>query len=118
MGLLFTIATVLIIYYKQISEGCDDKNRFEIMQKVGMSEQEVKSSIRSQVLMVFFMPLIMAGIHLSFAFPIVKKILIMLQLSNVNLFIACNIGVFLIFALIYIAVYLMTSRVYYKIIKR
>lgn len=118
MGLLFTIATVLIIYYKQISEGCDDKNRFEIMQKVGMSEQEVKSSIRSQVLMVFFMPLIMAGIHLSFAFPIVKKILIMLQLSNVNLFIACNIGVFLIFALIYISVYLMTSRVYYKIIKR
>ncbi len=118
LGLLFTIATVLIIYYKQISEGYDDKNRFEIMQKVGMSEHEVKSSIRSQVLTVFFMPLIMAGIHLLFAFPIIRKILVMLQLTNVNLFIACNIGVFLIFALIYVAIYMMTARVYYKIIKR
>lgn len=118
LSVLFTIAAVLIIYYKQISEGYDDKKRFEIMQKVGMTEHEVKKSINSQVLTVFFLPLITAGIHTVFAFPIVKKILAMLQLTNTNLFIACTIGSFLIFALIYVIIYMLTARVYYKIIKR
>ncbi len=118
LGLLFTMATVLIIYYKQISEGIDDKKRFEIMQKVGMSEQEVKGSIRSQVLTVFFMPLIVAGIHAAFAFPLVRKILAMLQLTNVNLYVLCTIGSFLVFALIYALIYTLTSKVYYKIIKK
>lgn len=118
LSVLFTIAAVLIIYYKQISEGYDDKKRFEIMQKVGMTEHEVKKSINSQVLTVFFLPLITAGIHTAFAFPIVKKILAMLQLTNTNLFIACTVGSFLIFALIYVIIYMLTARVYYKIIKR
>ena len=118
LGLLFTMATVLIIYYKQISEGYDDKKRFEIMQKVGMSEQEVKHSIRSQVLTVFFLPLIVAGIHTVFAFPLVRKILAMLQLTNVNLYVICTIGSFLVFALIYALIYTLTARVYYKIIKK
>lgn len=117
LGLLFTMATVLIIYYKQISEGYDDKNRFEIMQKVGMSEKEVKESIHSQVITVFFMPLILAGIHTAFAFPIVRKILAMLQLTNVKLFAVCTLCVFLAFAVIYAVIYLMTARVYYKIVK-
>lgn len=118
LGLLFTMATALIIYYKQISEGYDDKSRFEIMQKVGMSKHEVKSSIHSQVLTVFFMPLIMAGIHTAFAFPIVRKILAMLQLTNVRLFAVCTLCVFLVFAVIYAVIYMMTARVYYKIVKK
>lgn len=118
LGLLFTMATVLIIYYKQISEGYDDKGRFEIMQKVGMSEQEVKSSIRSQVITIFFMPLITAGIHLTFAFPMVRKMLALFQLTNVKLFIKSNICVFLIFSLIYVTIYLLTTKTYYKIVKK
>lgn len=118
LGLLFIMATVLIIYYKQISEGYDDKSRFEIMQKVGMSQHEVKSSIHSQVLTVFFMPLILAGIHTAFAFPIVRKILAMLQLTNVKLFAVCTGCSFLAFALIYGIIYLLTARVYYKIVKK
>ncbi|MDE7226120.1 MAG: ABC transporter permease, partial [Ruminococcus sp.] len=101
LSILFTVAAVLIIYYKQISEGFDDKKRFEIMQKVGMSEQEVKRSIHSQVLTVFFMPLILSGIHTGFAFPIVRKILAMLQLTDVKLYMISTICVFLIFAAIY-----------------
>ncbi len=118
LSVLFTIAAVLIIYYKQISEGYNDKNRFEIMQKVGMSEHEVKKSIHSQVLTVFFMPLITAGIHTAFAFPIIKKILAMLQLTNTRLFLSSTIGVFLAFAVIYAAIYLTTAKVYYKIVKK
>ncbi len=118
LGLLFTMATVLIIYYKQISEGYDDKNRFEIMQKVGMSRQEVKSSIHSQVLTVFFLPLIMAGIHTAFAFPIVRKILAMLQLTNVKLFAISTVFVFLAFAVIYGIIYLLTAKIYYRIVRK
>lgn len=118
LSVLFTIAAVLIIYYKQISEGYNDKSRYEIMQKVGMSEHEVKKSIHSQVLTVFFMPLITAGIHTAFAFPIVKKILAMMQLTNTNLFLFTTIGVYLAFAVIYAAVYLMTAKVYYKIVRK
>ncbi|MCM1226479.1 MAG: ABC transporter permease [Clostridium sp.] len=118
LGLLFTMATVLIIYYKQISEGYDDKDRFEIMQKVGMSRQEIKSSIRSQVLTVFFMPLFTAGIHIVFAFPIVRKILAMLQLTNTKLFMASSICVFLAFAVIYAIIYMLTAKTYYKIVKK
>ena len=118
LSLLFTMATVIIIYYKQISEGMDDKNRFEIMQKVGMSEQEVKTSIKSQVLTVFFMPLIMAGMHIAFAFPILKSLLAAMQLSNVKLFIMCTVFSYLIFSAIYEIIYLMTAKTYYKIVKR
>lgn len=118
LSVLFTIAAVLIIYYKQISEGYNDKKQFEIMQKVGMSEHEVKKSIHSQVLTVFFLPLITAGIHTVFSFPIIRKILSMMNLTNTNLFVISGICVFIAFAVIYAAIYLMTAKVYYKIVKK
>jgi putative ABC transport system permease protein len=116
LGALFIMATVLIIYYKQISEGYDDKNRFEIMKKVGMSKSEVKKSIRSQVLMVFFLPLVTAVIHIAFAFKVITKLLALLNLTNVPLFAICTLGTILVFAIFYAIVYYLTARVYYKIV--
>lgn len=118
LGTMFLMATILIIYYKQITEGTEDKERFAIMQKVGMSYAEVKRSIRSQVLTVFFLPLIMAAIHVVFAFPMINKILAVLNLTNTGLFAICTLCCFAVFALIYIAVYLLTAKVYYRIVKR
>lgn len=118
LGVLFIMATVLIIYYKQISEGYDDKERFAIMQKVGMSHEEVKSSIHSQVLMVFFLPLAVAGIHLTAAYPIVSKLLMMMNLLNTKLHIACIAGCYLIFAVMYILIYGLTAKTYYRIVSR
>lgn len=116
LGALFIMATVLIIYYKQISEGYEDKNRFEIMQKVGLGKAEVKQSIRSQVLMVFFLPLVTAVIHIAFAFKVITKLLTLLNLTNVKLFAICTAGTILIFAVFYTIVYWLTARVYYKIV--
>lgn len=116
LGSLFLMATILIIYYKQISEGYDDRERFAIMQKVGMSRQEIRRTIHSQVLAVFFMPLVVAGIHMAFAFPFVTRILAVFSMTNVHLFAGCTIGSFLVFGLLYAAVYLMTARSYYKIV--
>lgn len=118
LGSIFTMATILIIYYKQISEGYEDKERFRIMQNVGMSHTEVKRSIHSQIMTVFFMPLILAGIHVAFAFPIVKRILMMLNLLNTNLYIICTIGCFLAFAVIYATIYLLTAKIYYRIVSK
>lgn len=118
LGVLFIMATVLIIYYKQISEGYDDKERFEIMQKVGMSHQEVKASIRSQVLTVFFLPLIVAGIHVAAAFPMISRILALLNLMNTELYIACTGVCFLVFAVMYVLIYLLTAKTYSKIVSR
>ena len=118
LGVLFVMATILIIYYKQISEGYDDKERFEIMQKVGMSHSEVQGSIKSQVVTVFFLPLVTAGIHISFAFPFIVKILSVLNLTNTKLFILCTVVSFIVFALIYGVIYMLTARSYYKIVRR
>ena len=98
LGALFVMATVLIIYYKQISEGYDDAGKYEIMQKVGMSRQEVKASIRSQVLSVFFLPLLMAGVHIAFAFPIISRLLALMNLTNTVLFAGCTVTTLIIFA--------------------
>lgn len=116
LGFLFLMATVLIIYYKQISEGYDDRERYQIMQKVGMSRREVKSSIRSQVLTVFYLPLLMAGIHILFAFNMIKRILRMMGLYNIELFILCTAGTMILFAAFYSLVYSRTAKAYYKII--
>lgn len=116
LGSIFTMAAILIIYYKQISEGYEDKERFRIMQNVGMSHSEVKRSIHSQIMTVFFMPLIMAGIHIAFAFPIVKQILMMLNLTNTGLYIICTIGCFAAFAFIYAVIYSLTAKIYYRIV--
>lgn len=118
LGVLFIMATVLIIYYKQISEGYDDKERFEIMQKVGMSHQEVKASIRSQVLTVFFLPLIAAGMHVAAAFPMISRILALFNLMNTSLYIACTGVCFLVFATMYVLIYTLTAKTYYKIVSR
>ncbi len=116
LGFLFIMATVLIIYYKQIAEGYDDKERFEIMQKVGMSHGEIKKSIQSQILTVFFMPLVVAVIHLAFAFKVITKLLLLLNLSNIPLFAICAVITIFVFAIFYAIVYALTARTYYKIV--
>ena len=116
LGAMFLMVTVLIIYYKQISEGYDDKERFAIMEKVGMSNAEVKTAISAQVRIVFFLPLVTAAIHLAAAFPMLKRLLALLNLTNAVLFIWCLIGTVIVFGLIYLAVFILTSRSYYKIV--
>lgn len=117
LSALFVMATILIIYYKQITEGYEDKKRFEIMQKVGMSQHEIKGAIQSQILTVFFLPLLMAGVHIVFAFPIIYRILMMFNLYNKELFILCTIACFVAFAFIYSIVYMLTAKTYYSIVK-
>lgn len=117
LGLLFLMATVLIMYYKQISEGYDDKYRFEILEKVGMSQGEIKKTIHSQVLMVFFIPLLFSVVHICFAFNMISLILSMLGLSNVAAFIFYTVGSVLVFGVIYTVVYLLTARTYYRIVR-
>lgn len=116
LGSMFIMATVLIIYYKQISEGCDDRERYQIMQKVGMSKKEVKRSIRSQVLSVFLLPLVVAVIHVAVAFKVMTKILGVLNLTNVSLFAVCTIITIAVFAVFYIIVYSITAKEYYRIV--
>lgn len=116
LGIVFIFAAVLIMYYKQVSEGYEDQSRFEIMQKVGMTKREIKKSINSQMLTVFFMPLIAAGVHLAFAFPMIYKMLILLGLVNKVFLIMVTVGCFLLFALLYMLVYKITSRAYYSIV--
>lgn len=118
LGLLFIMATVLIIYYKQISEGYEDRERFVILQKVGMTPAEVKSAIRSQVLTVFFLPLVVAGIHVAVAFPLITLVLALLNMINVRLFLVCTIICFLVFVVMYVTIYSLTAKTYYKIVSR
>jgi putative ABC transport system permease protein len=116
LGLLFIMATVLIIYYKQIAEGYDDRERFVILQKVGMSHEEVRHAIKNQVLKVFFLPLIVTVIHIAFAFNVITRLLTIFSLTNVPLFALCTIGTIVIFGVIYTIVYMLTARTYYKIV--
>ena len=116
MGLLFLLATALIIYYKQISEGYEDQRRYQIMQQVGMSPREVRSSIRSQVLLVFFLPLGMAGIHTAAAYPMVSKLLALFQLTSTARYALCTAGTFAVFCGIYALVYGLTARSYRRIV--
>ena len=116
LSIVFIFAAVLIIYYKQISEGYEDQSRFDIMQKVGMTKREIRKSINSQLLIVFFLPLVAAGIHLTFAFPFVHKMLLLFNLMNAKLLIAITAITFLIFAAFYMLVYRITSNAYYKIV--
>ncbi len=118
LGAIFLIATVLIIYYKQISEGYEDKKRYEIMQNVGMSHQEVKASITAQIKLVFFLPLIMAAIHLLFCLPALYQMLSLLGLRHLAPLYISTGSCFAVFAVFYIAVFAITSRTYYQIVKR
>lgn len=116
LGIIFVAGTVLIMYYKQITEGYEDQKRFEVLQKVGMTRREIKKSINSQILTVFFLPLLTAGIHTGFAFPFVKKILVFFSVNNTLLLVCVTVGCYLVFAGFYVLVYLATSRVYYRIV--
>lgn len=116
LGIVFIFAAVLIIYYKQVSEGYEDQARFDIMQKVGMTKKEIRRSINSQILTVFFLPLITAGVHLSFAFPLIRKLLLLFGLTNGGLLMLVTAGCYLIFALFYVLVYRVTSRSYFSIV--
>lgn len=118
LGSLFLMGTAMIIYYKQISEGYEDQKRFEIMQKVGLSRREVRSSVRRQILMVFFLPLLMAMLHITTAFPMIRRMLLLFGMTNTKLFIGCTAGTVLIFAVVYGLIYLMTARSYYHIVER
>ena len=118
LGSLFLMGTAMIIYYKQISEGYEDQKRFEIMQKVGLSCREVRSSVRRQILMVFFLPLLMAMLHITMAFPMIRRMLLLFGMTNTKLFIGCTAGTVLIFAVVYGLIYLMTARSYYHIVER
>lgn len=118
LGSLFLMGTAMIIYYKQISEGYEDQKRFEIMQKVGLSRREVRSSVRRQILMVFFLPLLMAMLHITMAFPMIRRLLLLFGMTNTKLFIGCTAGTVLIFAVAYGLIYLMTARSYYHIVER
>lgn len=118
LGSLFLMGTAMIIYYKQISEGYEDQKRFEIMQKVGLSRREVRSSVRRQILMVFFLPLLMAMLHITMAFPMIRRLLLLFGMTNTKLFIGCTAGTVLLFAVVYGLIYLMTARSYYHIVER
>lgn len=116
LGTMFLMVTVLIIFYKQISEGFDDKSRYAIMEKVGMSSAEVKAAIRSQIRIVFFLPIVTAAIHVAAAYPIIIKMLALLNLTNKVLFVWCLAGTIVVFGVIYLVVFFLTSRSYYKIV--
>lgn len=116
LGTLFLMATAMIIYYKQISEGYDDKGRFEILQKVGMSHSEIKKSINRQIVMVFFLPLVAAIVHITFAFNVIKHLLTVFNMVNTQLFIMCTVGTVAAFAVIYYLVYMLTARAYYRLL--
>ena len=116
LGFVFITAAVLIIYYKQVCEGYEDQSRFEIMQKVGMTKKEIKSSVNSQILTVFFMPLITAGIHLAFAFPLIKKLMLLFNLTNISLLAMVTAVCYIVFAVFYVLVYKITSHSYFSIV--
>lgn len=118
LGLLFTMAMILIIYYKQITEGYEDRERYRIMRKVGLSRREIRRSISSQILIVFFLPLAAAGLHVTFAFPGIVTMFRALSMTNVTLIAGCALGSFAAFGMLYGAVYLLTARVYYRIVSQ
>ncbi len=116
LGIVFVFAAVLIMYYKQVSEGYEDQARFEIMQKVGMTKKEIRKSVNSQVITVFFLPLAAAGMHLTFAFPMVQKCLILFGLTDGKFLALVTLICFLVFALLYVLAYRVTSHSYYSIV--
>lgn len=117
VGALFLMGAVMIIYYKQVSEGFDDRKRFQIMQKVGMSRKEIRQTIQSQVVTVFFLPLAVAVVHTMVAFPLTKRIMAMLNFPDSNLFLAATAITIAAFAVVYLIVYVLTARAYYKIVE-
>ena len=117
LGFLFVVGTVLITYFKQISEGFDDREKFQIMQRVGLDEQMIRSSTRMQLMWMFVLPLVTAVIHVSFAYPIVEKLLMMFGILSSTTWIKSFSVVIVSFAFVYFLIYSLTSRVYYRLVK-
>ena len=118
LSLVFLVAAVLIIYYKQVSEGFEDQSRFEIMQKVGMTKEDIRSTINSQMLTVFLLPIAFAALHMAFAFPFVNKLLMLFGLFNVKLLVTTTLICILVCAVFYLVIYRLTSNVYYSIVAK
>ena len=116
LSIVFIFAAVAILYYKQLSEGYEDQSRFDIMQKVGMTKGDIRRSINSQLLTVFYLPLLMAGLHLCFAFPFIHKLLMLFNLDNRGLLIGTTAVSFAVFAVLYALVYRLTGNAYYHIV--
>lgn len=116
LGMVFVFATAIVIYYKQISEGYEDRHRFQIMQKVGMSEKEIKKTIKTQILLVFFLPLIMAVIHLAAAFRILSLLLSLFFLPNNMLFLICAVISVIVFGVVYGIIYILTAKTYHRLV--
>ena len=117
LSIMFMMAAILIIYYKQLTEGYEDKQRFEILQNVGMSQKEVKQTIRSQVLIFFFLPLIVAIIHVAFAYPLMVNVLNAFLMGNSRTYFMCIVGCIFGLIVIYSLVYTLTAKIYYQIVK-
>lgn len=117
ISMIFVVSQVVIMYYKQISEGYEDKGKFGIMRKVGLTDRQIKQSIRSQVLMIFFAPLAIATLHTVVAYPFIEKILKLFLATNNNVFLIALAVTIAVFGVFYLIVYLITSRIYYRIIK-
>ena len=116
--IVFVLAAVLIMYYKQVTEGFEDKSRFEILQKVGMTKSEIRSSINSQVLTLFFTPLLAAGVHIAFAFPLIVKLLMMFGNMDVGFLALVAVICFALYSAVYILAYILTSKSNYRIVAR
>ena len=114
---MFILAAVLIIYYKQVSEGYEDAARFGVMRKVGMTQREIRRSVNSQVLTVFFAPLALAGLHIAFAFPMIRRMLLIFGVTDLGLLIPVYAGAFVLFALFYALVYHRTAKTYMTIVQ-
>lgn len=117
ISFIFVISQVVIMYYKQISEGYEDKGNFEIMRKVGITDKQIKQSIRSQVLLIFFSPLIIATLHTIVAYPFIEKILRLFLITDNSIFLQALAVTIVVFAIFYLIVYAITSKIYYRIIK-
>lgn len=118
LGIVFLLAMVLIIYFKQISEGFDDRKRYEILSKVGLDQKDVKKTINKQIIQVFFLPLLGAIIHVAFAFKMITKMLMIFALTDITMILLCTIGTIALFAVIYVFVFKMTAKAYYRIVRR
>ncbi|MFV0413785.1 MAG: ABC transporter permease, partial [Oscillospiraceae bacterium] len=117
-GVLFLLAAALIIYYKQISEGYDDSARVDILQKVGMSDEEVKKTIGAQIRTIFFLPLGVAVLHIGVAFVAISRVMLIFGVTNTALLLVSTLVTVLLYALVYIFVYRQTARTYYRLVRR
>lgn len=117
ISVMFAVAVVLIMYYKQISEGVEDAGRFRILQNVGLEPRQIRKIINDQVVLVFFLPLGMAGLHLAFAFPMLQKILAAAGQVNTPLFLSVTLITFAVFVVLYVIAYRLTARTYYKMVR-